>query len=536
MLRRTLAFEDRTLPKVLQIQASLADKTLIAGASREMTYGEAPLVAAGMASFLIEAGLKPNDRVVCLLSNRMELIELWFGLGWAGAVLVPVNTAFRGPQLAHIVHTAKPKFIVVEAELLHLLKAIPDSVAGAAAVFLVDSPEGTTEPSIGSVPIRPLGRNQKWVEPHAVSPTDPAAILFTSGTTGPAKGVICPHGQFYWWGVLSGESLGITADDVLFTTLPMFHTNALNALWQAMLAGSTYTFETRFSARQFWDQAIRKKATITYLLGAIVHFLLKQQPSARDRQHQIRTALSPATPAELAAEFTGRFGVRLVEGYGSTETNFILSNALGGAAPGTMGRVQEGFEIRVVDENGRDLPDGEPGEMLVRTHEAASMASGYFGDDEATARAWRDGWFHTGDRVSRDADGVYRFLDRIKDSIRRRGENISSWEVENALMSHPEIVNAAVIGVASDMTEEEVMAFVEFRGDVRPEPEELVRYLDGRLAYFSIPRYWDYVTELPMTENGKVKKHVLKSRGVTGATWDRERAGKGKVDDLPRPH
>jgi crotonobetaine/carnitine-CoA ligase len=525
MLRRALGFEERTLPRILQIQASLADKLLIATASQGMTYGEAPLIAAGMASFLIEAGLRPGDRVVCLLSNRMELIELWFGLSWAGAVLVPVNTAFRGPQLAHIVQTAKPKFIVAEAEKLHLLKAVPNAVAGAAAIFLVDSGKGADDRSIGSVAILPLARKKVWIEPRAVSPADPAAILFTSGTTGPGKGVICPHAQFYWWGVLSGESLAVTAEDVLFTTLPMFHTNALNALWQAMLAGSTYSFESRFSASQFWEQAIQRRATITYLLGAIVHILLKQHPSPLDRQHRIRTALSPATPAELGNEFNKRFGINLLEGYGSTETNFILSNAFGRSSPGTMGHVQDGFEVRIVDENDCDVPDGEAGEMLVRSHEPFSMASGYFGDDDATAKAWRDRWFHTGDRVSRDAEGVYRFVDRIKDSIRRRGENISSWEVENALMSHPEVVNAAVIGVASEMTEEEVMAFVEFRGNIRPEPEELVRYLDGRLAYFAIPRFWDFVTELPMTENGKVKKHLLKARGVTSTTWDRERAG-----------
>ena len=524
-LRRTLEFGERTLPRILQIQAALSSKPLIATATQTMTYGEAPRIAAGMASFLIDAGLQPGDRVVSLLSNRMELIELWFGLSWAGAVLVPVNTAFRGSQLVHILQTAKPKFIVVEAELLHLLQAIPDAVAGTAAIFLLDAGEDAQDGSVGSVAIRPLGTKSEWIEPHDVSPADPAAILFTSGTTGPAKGVICPHAQFYWWGVLSGESLGITEDDVLFTTLPMFHTNALNALWQAMLAGSTYSFESGFSASRFWAQAIERRATVTYLLGAIVHILLKQPRSPLDRRHFIRTALSPATPAELAEEFKQRFGTHLVEGYGSTETNFILSNAIGKSAAGTMGRVQAGFEIRVVDENDRDVPDGETGEMLVRHHEPYSVASGYFGDDDASARAWRDQWFHTGDRVSRDADGVYRFVDRIKDSIRRRGENISSWEVENALMSHPEIVNAAVIGVASEMTEEEVMAFVEFRSDVRPGPEELVRFLEGRLAYFSIPRFWDFVTELPMTENGKVKKHLLKARGVTSTTWDRDAAG-----------
>lgn len=524
MLRRAMDFEERTLPRLLQIQSRLAAKPLIVAASRQMTYGEAPRVAAGMARFLIEEGLQPSDRVVCLLSNRMELIELWFGLSWAGAVLVPVNTAFRGPQLAHIVQTAKPKFIVVEKDLLHLLQTIPDMVDGTSTIFIVDPDKETDERTIGSVAIRHLVKTKEWIDPHAVRASDPAAILFTSGTTGPAKGVICPHAQFYWWGVLTGESLAITPEDVLFTTLPMFHTNALNALWQAMLAGCTYAFESRFSASRFWEQAIDTRANITYLLGAIAQILLKQSPSPLERKHRIRTALSPATPADMVNEFRKRFGIHLLEGYGSTETNFVFSNAIGPYAPGTMGRVQQGFDVRIVDENECDVPDGVPGEMLVRAHEPFSMATGYFGDDEATARAWREGWFHTGDRVSRDVDGIYRFVDRIKDSIRRRGENISSWEVENALISHPDVANAAVIGVASEMTEEEVMAFVEFRGESAPRPEDLIRYLESRLVYFAIPRFWEFVTELPMTENGKVRKHLLKAKGVTSTTWDSERS------------
>jgi crotonobetaine/carnitine-CoA ligase len=304
----------------------------------------------------------------------------------------------------------------------------------------------------------------------------------------------------------------------------MFHTNALNALWQAMLAGCTYSFVQRFSASRFWTQAREQKATVTYLLGAIAQILLKQPASEADRQHRIRVALSPATPVEMVEQFQSRFGIRLVEGYGSTETNYIFSNTIGRCPPGTMGKVQPGFDVRIVDENDCDVPDGTGGELLVRHHEPYSMACGYFGNAEATVDAWRDLWFRTGDRVYRDAGGVYHFLDRIKDAIRRRGENISSWEVENALSMHPDVVNAAVVGVSSEMTEEEVMAFVVLKEGVSPDPELLTRFLEDHLAYFAIPRFWNFVSEVPMTENGKVMKHVLRAEGVTDRTWDRERA------------
>jgi carnitine-CoA ligase len=524
VLRRKLTFEAQTLPRVLQIQASLGDKALLATSGSRISYAEAPAVAARTASFLIESGLRPGDRVVALLSNRIELIELWFGLTWSGGIMVPLNTALRGAQLQHAIRTATPAFIVIEPILLPLLKSLPGALSDAKAIFIVDPPEGDANTNIGGVTVRPMGKGQAADEPHPVRPSDPAAILFTSGTTGPSKGVICPHAQFYWWGVLTGRSLEIGPDDVVFTTLPMFHTNALNALWQAMLAGCTYSFVPKFSASRFWTQAREQKATVTYLLGAIAQILLKQPLSESDRQHLIRVALSPATPVEMVNEFKARFGIKLVEGYGSTETNYIFSNTIGECAPGAMGRAQPGFDVRIVDENDCDVPDGTAGELLVRHHEPYSIACGYFGNAEATVDAWRDLWFRTGDRVYRAADGVYHFLDRIKDAIRRRGENISSWEVENALSLHPDIVNAAVIGVSSEMTEEEVMAFVVLKEGVSLDPAILVRFLEDHLAYFAIPRFWNFVPELPMTENGKVMKHVLRTEGITDRTWDSERA------------
>jgi crotonobetaine/carnitine-CoA ligase len=510
---------------VLQIQASLGDKAVISTKGSRISYAEAPIVAARMANFLVGSGLRPGDRVVTLLSNRIELIELWFGLSWAGGVIVPLNTALRGAQLEHAIRTATPAFIVIESALLPLLESLPGAVCDARAIFIVDPVDVDSATKIGGVMVTPMGGGQTANEPHPVQPSDPAAILFTSGTTGPSKGVICPHAQFYWWGVLTGESLDIGPDDVVFTTLPMFHTNALNALWQAMLAGCTYSFVPRFSASQFWSHAREQEATVTYLLGAIAQILLKQPPSASDRQHRIRVALSPATPVAMVNEFEARFGIKLVEGYGSTETNYIFSNTIARSPPGTMGKAQPGFDVRIVDKNDRDVPDGTAGELLVRHHEPYSMACGYFRNAEATVDAWRDLWFRTGDRVYRDADGVYHFLDRIKDAIRRRGENISSWEVENALSLHPDVVNAAVVGVASEITEEEVMAFVVLKEGVSPDPVQLARFLEDQLAYFAIPRFWNFVSELPMTENGKVMKHVLRAEGITDRTWDSEREG-----------
>ena len=520
---RSLPYASRTLPEILKIQAARhGDKSLIASPTRSITYAEAPEVAARSAGRLRSGGAGVGDRVVAFLSDGMELLELWLGAAWLGAIFTPVNTAFRGEQLRRALAVADPALIVTEGALLPHLGNLAPPPPTAARCWVADAAAGADLDIEG--PVEPMPPAGEPLAAHGAQPGDPSAIIYTSGTSGPAKGVVCPHAQFFWWGVLTSEALEASSEDVLFTTLPFFHINALNTLWQALLSGATFAFRNRFSASRHWAEARQAGATITYLLGAMANILLKAPPGPADRQHSIRVALSPATPAEVAAQFQDRFGVRLIDGYGSTETNLVMSNVIGGYAPGTMGRVVEGFEARIVDAQDRELPSGAPGELALRHTEPFSFASGYFGDPEATASAWRNLWFHTGDRAMRDERGIYHFIDRIKDAIRRRGENISSWEVEQALLTHPEVENAAVVGVPADLGEEEVMAFVAPRGNSPPTPEALIGFLQTRLAHFAIPRYLEFVDKLPETENGKVRKQTLKERGIGPATWDRDKS------------
>ena len=490
---RSIPYASRTLPRILNLQAArYDDKPLIVSSSRSITYAEAPEIAARCAGRLAAAGVKAGDRVIAFLPNCMDLVELWFGAAWLGAVLAPINTEFRGAQLRHALTLADPVLIVTGNGLLAHLRGPDIGLQPGTQIWVTDS-DAAAQPDDG-LPATPLPPPGEPLAAHGALPGDPVAILYTSGTSGPSKGVICPHAQFFWWGVLTGEALDITSDDVLFTVLPFFHTNALNTIWQALLAGATFSFGERFSASQFWVQARQAGATVTYLLGAMVFILLKSPPGAADRAHSIRVGLSPATSPELVEQFYQRFGIRLMEGYGSTETNMVMSNLIGGYAPGTMGRVVPGFEVRIVDENDSEVAAGASGELVIRHSEPFSVGSGYFGNPEATAAAWRNLWFHTGDRVVRDDQGIYHFLDRIKDSIRRRGENISSWEVEQALLSHPDIKNTAVVGVPAEVGEEDVMAFIVPRDRNLPDPDAVIRYLEDRLARFAVPRYLQFVT------------------------------------------
>jgi crotonobetaine/carnitine-CoA ligase len=476
----------RTLPGLLQRQAERhGDRRLVRANGKEWTVAETRDAAARLAGALAAEGVGRGDRVVVVSENRVEVIEVWLGCAWLGAIFVPVNPGLKGAQLDHVLGDADAKLVLTESDLDALPPAEP-------------------------------------VERHDTMPGDPAAILYTSGTTGPSKGVVCPQEQWYWWARLTGEVLGIGPDDVLYTCLPLFHTNALNTFCQALLWGATYALGPRFSASRFWRRCAEAEATVTYLLGPMVSILLRQPPSPHDRAHRVRIALAPATPPELHEPFRERFGVQLIDAWGSTETNIVLSNTHEDNRPGTIGRVLDPFEARVVDENDTDVPDGTPGELLVRSREPDAFATGYFGREEATADAWRGGWFHTGDRVVRDPDGSFRFVDRIKDVIRRRGENISAFEVEQALQSHPDVAAAAVIPVPSELGEDEVMACVVVKEGAVIQPGDLVTFCDEQLAPFAVPRYVEFVDALPLTPSGKIEKYKLRERGVTAGTWDRQ--------------
>lgn len=523
-LAEPLPIEERTVQGALARGAARwGAKPLLRYAGGERSYTEMQEAVARMAGTLQAAGVGPGDRILFVAGNRVELLDAFLACGWLGAVLVPINTASRGAQLQHMLGNADPLLLIAEPAQFEHLRAVDPDLEALERVWCLDE---QVDGELYGRPIEPMPAPGEPVEPHPARPGDTLAILYTSGTTGPSKGVECPHCQFYWWGILTGRYLEVSDEDTLYSVLPMFHTNALNAFWQAMLAGATYAFGRRFSASRFWPEIRDADATVTFLLGSMVHILLKGEPSRDDSNNRLRAALVPGTGADALAAFTERFGVpRLVDGYGSTETNFIFSNHEGSFVPACMGRAVPEFECKVVGEHDEELPDGCPGELVIRPKEPFSIATGYFRMADTAVAAWRNLWFHTGDRVVRDEDGVFRFLDRLKDSIRRRGENISSVEVEDVLQSHPDVASAAAVPVPSELGEDEVMAFVTLRPGAEPDPIALVLYCEDRLAYFAIPRFVEFVPELPMTETGKIRKAVLRERGFGPATWDREKAG-----------
>jgi carnitine-CoA ligase len=514
---RFFAPRDRVLATMLRQQAArYGARPLVRIGEWCLGFAETPDLAARSAARLREAGIRAGDRVALICGNRVEFIEILLGCGWLGAVLVPINVASRGSQLRHVLANSGARLLIVEADLVGSLSHVDLPTLPVETLWLIDAPGDPRA-------MPPLG--PETAEPAPLGPGDPFAILYTSGTTGPSKGVICPHAQYFWWGVNTSHLLGVVEGDVLCTSLPLFHTNALNTFFQALISAATAVYEPRFSASDFWRSLARNGATVTYLLGAMVPILLARSPDPAERAHSVRVALAPGVPAQFHAAFAERSGIGLIDGYGSTETNFVIGTSLDEQRPGAMGKVFEGFAARVVDDADNELPDGVPGELILRAEAPFAFATGYFGMPEKTVESWRNLWFHTADRVIREADGHFKFVDRMKDAIRRRGENISSYEVEQVLLSHPDIATAAVFPVASELAEDEVMCAVVKKPGGTVTEAELVRYCAPRLAYFAVPRYVEFVDELPATENGKIQKYKLRERGIGEKTWDREAAG-----------
>ncbi len=520
---RVFAPGERTVPTMLEARAArFGAKPLVQAGEQSWSFAAALELAARAAGRLARAGIRAGDRVALICQNRAEFIDIFLGCAWLGAVLVPINVASRGLQLRHILENSGARLLVIESTFIGALEHVALETLSVAAIWLIDGPEaGARVPDIA----RPLPPLDTPVPAAAVRPSDTLAILYTSGTTGPSKGVCCPHAQFFWWGLNTAHLLDVGTDDVLCTTLPLFHTNALNTFFQALIGGATAIFEPRFSASAFFPTLAARQATVTYLLGAMVPILLAREPTPAERAHRTRIALAPGTPGNLTGDFTQRTGIGLIDGYGSTETNFVIGSYLSDQKPGTMGRLFEGFSARVVDAEDNEVADGTAGELTLRAEAPFAFATGYFGTPEKTVEAWRNLWFHTGDRVIREPDGYYKFVDRLKDAIRRRGENISSFEVEQVLLSHAEIATAAVFPVRSELAEDEVMAAIVRKPDGALDPVAVIRFCESRMPYFAVPRFIEFVDTLPTTENGKIQKYKLRERGVTALTWDREAAG-----------
>lgn len=518
--------EDMTLPGTLYRTVTRApEKEIIkfttGGSHRADEVWER---AAKVGGLLRELGVRAGDRVTIMVSNRFEFIEAMFGATLIGAVFVPLNTAMRGPILEHMLRDSDAAVVVVEQDFLAVIAAALEQIGKAPQLLLVG---GNGDGALDDFTARVDAASA--TAPARVLRYDNACIVYTSGTTGPSKGVLHTQGSILEFGLKSQWLFELTSDDVAHNCLPLFHSNAMCVtLLAALRAGATAVFGTRFSASGFWPEIRAYKVTLTSILGAMVPILWGAEPSVQDDQNAVRAALVvPTPPHDYYHAFESRFGLRIVSQFGMTDTSMVI-----GTPPEVVGRAgyagvaSPDFECIVADEHDSPLPDGTPGELLVRPLRPDVMMRGYWNNPQATLDAFRNLWFHTGDILVREPDGWYRFLDRKKDAMRRFGENISSWEVEAVISMHPSVAEVAVYAVPSDLSEDEVMAAIVFKPGMDAGIDSIGKHCDAALPYFASPRYLVALDALPKTPTAKVRKDLLRTRGITDKTVDRGPRGR----------
>lgn len=530
-----LARKDWTLIKAVREQARRLGerKFLTFEDGAVLTFSGLERESDELARALAAKGVGEGDRVLALLTNGREFLPLMIATHKLGAVFVTVNTELRGSFLEHQLRNSEPRVVLVDRGLVKSFAGIDVSSAGTKCVVLVGAGEvsGDFGAGVEVVTVADLAKAQKpGVQLFEPGPAEVCTVIYTSGTTGPSKGVLIPHAHAFLMADRAMRRVGVGEDDTYYICMPMFHSNALfMQTFACLLGGGSAYVVKRFSPNRWLEDVRRSGATLTNGLGVIPEFIFRTAPTPHDRDHKLRTMMAVPIANEWGSAFQERFGVKFVQGYGMTEINII---AYGGEddelLPGLAGPIlTEFFDVRIFDENDDDLPQGSIGEIVVRPKVAHCFMAGYQRMPEKTIEAWKNLWFHTGDAGKIDERGRLHFIDRIKDCIRRRGENISSFEVEQVINSHPVVAECAVFAVkpADAGGEDEVKACVVLKTGAALEPVALLDYCQDRMPRFAVPRFVEIVPELAKTATGKLQKEALKKSGITPTTWDRESVG-----------
>ena len=504
---------------LLEASSERGDRPFLLFEDRTYTYADMEERSARVANGLREVGVAQHDNVALLLPNSAEFLFAWFGAARVGAPVVPVNVALKGDSLVHIVDHSDATTMVVHADYLEQVARVRERLPKVSRIVVVGDDPGKVA---GSVAWDEVARADGGDPDADVAPTDLMMVMYTSGTTGLPKGVTIPQMQTLG-GSLLAMFAGLGGDDVFYTCLPLFHANAaIISIWGAFGLGTRIALGRRFSASRFWDEVRSVGATQFNALGAMLPILYKQKPRPDDADNPVRTVLSAACPREIWEGFETRFGVDIVEFYGTVEGGLTMAGP--DAPPGSIGKPLPINEMKVVADDDGDCAAGEIGELISRPVGGTASVS-YYKNEEASADKTRGGWLRSGDLAYVDEDGWFWFVDRKTDSMRRRGENISSYEVERVLNRHPDVVESAVYAVPSDVGEDDVMAALTLADGATLDPESVLRHCEDHLAYFQIPRYLRVVDLLPKTETHRVQKASLREAGVTEDTWDREEAG-----------
>lgn len=498
----------------------------IAVADSRQSYTQLAERANRLAGGLRRHGVKPGERIAFVLTDRMEIAELLFAAVRLGAILVPINPFLKGRFMRHQLELSDPAVIVVDRAGMASIKGLIDNVQPREIVNIepIDSPEiAIPVTAFAALFEEPLPDSE-----HDPDGSLPMAIMFTSGTTGASKGCILSRGHVVKVGATIAKVYGLTTEDVMFTALPMFHGAALIVtLMEGVVSRASVHMTGGFRASSFMIEAENAGATVALCIGAMGPMLLAQPPRDTDNRHRLRLLhIVPISPANRI-EFERRFNVKLwTESFGQTECMVIAFGLPEGPNdPTSCGRASELVELAILDDAGQRQPPGKGGEIAIRPKTSGAMFKGYWRNPQATLETWRDLWHHTGDNGVLDENGVLRFLDRKKDSIRRRGENVSSIELEAAILEHRAVQAVAVHAVDSGLSEDEIKACLVLHTGQTLTPKDIFEFFKANLPYFAIPRFVECYTEFPLTESMKVRKQDLRAMGNSAACWDLDLLG-----------
>ncbi len=480
-----------------------------------------------VANFISNLGLAKGDTCAVMLPNSREFLVTWLGLTRIGVIEVPINVAFRGDLLAYILNKSECQVLVISSRWIDRVKVLQDELNYLRHVIVVGDEFGKSAGKIDWHSFHTLiSQASDAIVDVTIKTSDPSLILFTSGTTGPSKGAILTHRANFSLAATVCDLMHYNPSDRLFTVFPLYHVNArYTTILAALVADCDVVMHDRFSASKFWDICRKEDITSFTYMGSLLTILMKQPERANDADNPVRQIQGAPVPLEIYEEFEKRFDVKITEAYGSTEVGVATVNRAETFRKGSCGKAVPIYEVEVHDEDGNCCPVGETGEIVIRPKEPWVMFSGYYGMAEETVKAWQDLWFHTGDRGRMDQDGYFYFIDRKKDVVRRRGENISSYEIERVINNHPKVLESAIVGVPSELSEEEVLAVVIVKEREELLPEELLDFCQSRMAHFAVPRYIRFTEELPRTPSQRVEKYKLREEGITKETWDREHVG-----------
>lgn len=503
----------------------------------QLTFSDVNRSTNRIAWGLLRREVRKGQRIAILMKNSLAHVHLWLACAKIGAVDVPINVSYKGEFLKHQLNQCRASILVADGDVLESLLPIAGDLSWLRTV-IVYGDEPNRDVSRRLAERFELQRHEDLDSAREdnpgieVSPWEPASVMFTSGTTGLSKGAILSHAHLYFFSEQTLQLHGLGPNDVYLNPFPLFHgSGRVHGVYPSLIAGCRCVLYEKFSARQFLDRAYGSGGTVSNLLGGMIPLLSDLPPTSRDKGHSLRSILATPVPYSIVDAFKERYGIAdVLEVIGMTETCWPIMTPRKSRPPkGAAGLLAtEWYEVKIADpETDVELAADQVGEMLVRNRIPWTISLGYENMPEQTVETWRNLWFHTGDAVKRDADGWYYFVDRIKDSIRRRGESISSFEVERQLLTHPQIADAAVVAVRPDATinDDEIKAYIIQSTASDLDLPILVKWCEERLPHFAVPRYYEIVSDLPKTPTGKVRKAVLREKGLNGKTWDRVSAG-----------